>query len=136
MHPQTGRLGLAAEAERYIGHERFGHGGAELSAVKRRAHRFKIVAGDDGTATRQHGRLQRAFQRGDEIAKSGQAILRCPLPDMIEVHQKLQGMLTGQFRRQIVEQAPHFGLNEQILVMIHRKLSPAAMPPCKNMVKK
>ena len=102
MHPQTGRLWLSAEAERNIGHQSFGHGRVQLATIQRGVHRFEIGARDGGASARLHGRLQRPFQRADKIAKSGETMAGCTLPNMIETHQKLEGMVASQFRRQIV----------------------------------
>jgi large subunit ribosomal protein L33 len=119
MHPLPVRLGLPAKAERYIGHERFGHGRIDLTAIESRAHRFEIGARNSRGTAILHGWLQGTFQCAAKITQRGQPMLRCFLPNMVEMHKKLKRVLTGQFRRQIIEQIQHFGLHKKILIMIH-----------------
>jgi large subunit ribosomal protein L33 len=117
------RLGLSAKTERDIGHKRFGHGRVHLTAIESRAHRFEIRARDSGGTAILHRWLQGTFQCAAKIAKRGQAMLCCFLSNMVQVHKKLEGVVTGQFRRQIIEQVQHFGLHKQIIIMIHRNCS-------------
>lgn len=106
------RLGLAAETKRDIGHQRFGHGRANLFAIQSRAHRFKIEARNRSGPTILYGGLQGGFEGTTEIVERKQVMLGSLLPDMVEMHQKLHRVPGNQFNWQIVEQSPHFCLHK------------------------